>query len=69
MQLLPGVGPVSAQQVLDHLAASSPPIAALPSAPPPARVGQDWTGLRDLVADLARGDLGWPSELERVRQW
>jgi DNA helicase-2/ATP-dependent DNA helicase PcrA len=69
MQLLPGVGPVSAQQVLDHLGASSTPIAALPSAPAPARVGQDWVTFLDLVADLARGDLGWPSELERVRQW
>ena len=69
MQLLPGVGPVSAQQVLDHLAASSTPIAALPSAPAPARVGQDWAGFLDLVADIARGDLGWPAELERVRQW
>jgi DNA helicase II / ATP-dependent DNA helicase PcrA len=69
MQLLPGVGPVSAQQVLDHLATTSTPIAALPSAPAPARVGQDWAAFLDLVADIARGDLGWPAELERVRQW
>jgi DNA helicase-2/ATP-dependent DNA helicase PcrA len=69
MQLLPGVGPVSAQRVLDHLATTSTPIAALPSAPAPAGVGRDWAGFVDLVADLARGDLGWPAELERVRQW
>ena len=69
MQLLPGVGPVSAQRVLDHMAASPTPISALPSAPAPARVGPDWSGFLDLVADLARGELGWPAELERARQW
>jgi len=69
MQLLPGVGPASAQRVLDHIAASSTPIAALPSAPAPARVGQDWAGFLDLVADLASGNPGWPAELERARQW
>ena len=69
MQLLPGVGPVSAQRVLDHIASSASPIVALPSAPAPARVGADWKGFVDLVADLARGDLSWPAELERARQW
>jgi DNA helicase-2/ATP-dependent DNA helicase PcrA len=68
MQLLPGVGPVSAQRVLDHIAVPDP-IGALPSAPAPARVGGDWTGFLELVADLAAGDLGWPAELERARQW
>jgi DNA helicase-2/ATP-dependent DNA helicase PcrA len=69
MQLLPGVGPVSAQRALDHIASGSSPIAALPTAPPPARVGGDWKGFLDLVAELASGDLGWPAELERIRQW
>ena len=70
MQLLPGVGPVSAQRVLDHISASSHPIAALPCAPPPARVGADWkSAFLDLVADLASRHLGWPAELERARQW
>jgi len=69
MQLLPGVGPASAQRVLDHIAASSTPIAALPSAPAPARVGQDWAGFLELVADLSSGNPGWPAELERARQW
>ena len=69
MQLLPGVGPVSAQRVLDHIAAVADPVNALPSAPAPARVGADWTGFLELVADLAAGELGWPAELERARQW
>ena len=69
MQLLPGVGPVSAQRVLDHITSEPSPIAALPSAPAPARASADWKGFLDLVADLASGDLGWPAELERARQW
>jgi DNA helicase-2/ATP-dependent DNA helicase PcrA len=69
LQLLPGVGPVSAQRVLDHVSAAADPIGALPSAPAPARVGADWAGFLDLVGELAGGDLGWPAELERARQW
>ena len=69
MQLMPGVGPVSAQRVLDHITADSYPLTALRSAPAPARIGPDWAGFLDLVADLASGDLGWPAELERARQW
>ncbi|HTK35514.1 MAG TPA: ATP-dependent helicase [Caulobacteraceae bacterium] len=69
MQLLPGVGPVSAQRVLDHIAASTHPIDALRSAPAPARVGPDWAGFLELIEDLASRDLGWPAELERARQW
>jgi DNA helicase-2/ATP-dependent DNA helicase PcrA len=69
MQLMPGVGPVSAQHVLDHITAAPNPLAALASAPAPARIGPDWAGFLDLVIDLASGDLGWPAELERARQW
>ena len=69
MQLLPGVGPVSAQRVLEHIGPTSAPIAAMACAPAPARVGQDWAGFLGLVAELASGDLGWPAEFERVRQW
>ena len=69
MQLLPGVGPRSAQRVLDHIAGVADPLTALPGAPPPARCGPDWQGFLDLVADLASRQIGWPAELERARQW
>lgn len=69
MQLLPGVGPKSAQRVLDHIAGGSDPLAALPGAPAPARCRPDWQGFLDLVGDLAARQLGWPAELERARQW
>ena len=65
MQLLPGVGPVSAQRVLDHVTAAANPIGALRSAPAPARVGTDWAGFLDLVDELASRDL---FQLQQVSQ-
>jgi DNA helicase-2/ATP-dependent DNA helicase PcrA len=41
MQLIPGVGPASAQCVLDHIAAASDLIGALADAPSPPRSGDD----------------------------
>ena len=55
--------------MLDHGDRGRRAACALPSAPAPARVGEDWTGFLDLAADLASGKLGWPAELERARQW
>jgi DNA helicase II / ATP-dependent DNA helicase PcrA len=69
MQLLPGVGPTSAQRVMDHLAGLDHPIAGLRSAPAPPRVGPDWRGFLEVIDDLAGRELGWPAELERARQW
>jgi DNA helicase-2/ATP-dependent DNA helicase PcrA len=69
MQLLPGVGPTSAQRVLDHMAEATDPLAALASAPPPARAGEDWAGFVAAIAELAGGHAGWPAELERARRW
>jgi DNA helicase-2/ATP-dependent DNA helicase PcrA len=69
MQLLPGVGPTSAQRVLDHMADATDPLAALATAPPPARAGEDWAGFVAAIAELAGGHAGWPAELERARRW
>lgn len=69
MQLLPGVGPTSAQRVMDHIAAATSPLAALATAPAPPRAGPDWRGFLELIAELAARDLGWPAELERARAW
>jgi DNA helicase-2/ATP-dependent DNA helicase PcrA len=69
MQLLPGVGPTSAQRVMDHISTSAHPLGALPSAPAPPRAGPDWAGFLALVSDLAASTMGWPAEIERVRQW
>ena len=67
MHLIPGVGPTSAQRVLDQMADAADPIAALARAPVPPRAGEDWTRFVAAFADIGRA--GWPAELERARLW
>jgi DNA helicase-2/ATP-dependent DNA helicase PcrA len=67
MHLIPGVGPASAQRVLDQMADAADPISALARAPVPARAGEDWNAFVAAVADISRGS--WPAELERARLW
>jgi DNA helicase-2/ATP-dependent DNA helicase PcrA len=69
MQLLPGVGPTSAQRALDHIDQAADPIGALTLAPVPPRAGADWRGLVEVVSDIRAGHAGWPAELERARLW
>jgi DNA helicase-2/ATP-dependent DNA helicase PcrA len=68
LQIMPGVGPGSAQKVLDFVALAPDPIAALASAPVPPRA-EDWTGFVETMRDLRSGGAGWPAELERARLW
>ena len=69
MQLMPGVGPASAQRVLDHMMEAADPIGALADAPPPPRAGDDWRAFVETITDLRSGRAGWPAELERARLW
>jgi DNA helicase II / ATP-dependent DNA helicase PcrA len=69
MQLMQGVGPGSAQRVLDHIAAAADPIGALPAAPTPPRAGDDWKDFIETVAALRARHTGWPAEMERARRW
>ncbi len=67
MHLIPGVGPASAQRVLDHMADGADPITALARAPAPPRAGDDWTTFITAVAELRHSK--WPADLERARLW
>src|ERR1700738_1788729 len=67
LHLLPGVGPASAQRVLDHMAEAADPIAALCNIPSPPRAGDDWKTFVQAVGDLRYSE--WPSDLERARLW
>jgi DNA helicase II / ATP-dependent DNA helicase PcrA len=66
LHLLPGVGPASAQRVLDHMAEAADPIAALCNLPSPPRAG-DWKAFVQTVGDLRYSK--WPSDLEQARLW
>jgi DNA helicase-2/ATP-dependent DNA helicase PcrA len=67
MHLIPGVGPTSAQRVLDHMAEAPDPIAAFAQAPAPPRGGEDWKAFIGVVADISHSN--WPADLERARLW
>ena len=67
MHLIPGVGPASAQRVLDHMAEAADPIAALSSVPSPPRAGDDWKAFVQTVGNLRYSE--WPADLERARLW
>jgi DNA helicase II / ATP-dependent DNA helicase PcrA len=67
MHLIPGVGPTTAQRVLDHMTDSADPITALASAPAPPRAGEDWRRFVDTVAEIRHSN--WPVDLERARVW
>jgi DNA helicase-2/ATP-dependent DNA helicase PcrA len=67
LHLIPGVGPASAQRVLDAIADAADPIAMLCKLPPPPRAGEDWTAFVRTVEQLRSSE--WPADLERVRLW
>jgi DNA helicase II / ATP-dependent DNA helicase PcrA len=69
LHLIPGVGPTSAQRVLDHMSNAADPISALANAPAPPRGGDEWLSFVEIVTDLRSGRAGWPAELERARLW
>jgi DNA helicase-2/ATP-dependent DNA helicase PcrA len=69
MQLMPGVGPTSAQRVLDRMMEAADPIGALAGAPSPPRAGAVWTAFVETITELRAGRAGWPAELERAHLW
>lgn len=68
MQILPGVGPSTAQTALDAVAASADPIETLTALPCPPRAA-DWPGFLALLGELRSGAAGWPAEIGQVRAW
>jgi DNA helicase-2/ATP-dependent DNA helicase PcrA len=69
LQLLPGVGPTSAQRVLDAVAGHPGRIAALAEMPAPPRSGDNWAGFLEVLQVLGAGTAGWPAEVDIARRW
>ncbi|SFK82310.1 ATP-dependent helicase [Methylocapsa palsarum] len=69
MQLLPGVGPSSAQRALDLMAAQPDPWSALSEMAPPPRAGADWTAFVEALMQIGSAAAGWPAELALARLW
>jgi DNA helicase II / ATP-dependent DNA helicase PcrA len=69
LQLIPGIGPASARNVLNHMARAADPVAALREAEPPPRAADDWRTFIETVTDLSARRNSWPAELGRARAW
>jgi DNA helicase-2/ATP-dependent DNA helicase PcrA len=69
LQLLPGVGPSSAQRVLDAMADHADPIGMLATIAAPPRAGEGWTDFVATLRQLGSGRAGWPAEIGCARLW
>ncbi len=69
LQILPGIGPVTARRALDLAADARAPAAALADFHPPAAAAADWPVFIDLFDRLHGHSLGWPDEISRIREW
>ena len=67
LQLLPGLGPTSAQRILDRIANRPDPIAALSDVQTPAKVGEAWGQLVQLLQGISHAS--WPAQIELARRW
>jgi DNA helicase II / ATP-dependent DNA helicase PcrA len=67
LHLLSGVGPASAQRILDHMAERADPIGALCTLPAPPRASEGWNTFVQTIGDLRYSE--WPADLERARLW
>ena len=69
LQLLPGIGPASAQRILDYVTQMADPITALAMSPTPPRLGEDWPRFVEMITNLRRAEAEWPAGLEAARLW
>lgn len=69
LQLLPGVGPTTAGQVLQALDSAGDAQAALAGFAVPARAAADWPAFVAMFVGLRQKSAGWPADIERVRLW
>jgi DNA helicase II / ATP-dependent DNA helicase PcrA len=67
LQLLPGIGPASAQRMIERVAASS--LEVLAEIAPPGAAAADWPGLVDLMRGLHDGSRVWHGQIGAVRSW
>ena len=67
LQLMPGMGPKSAQKILDTIGANADPLAALGEQQPPAASAAPYLAL--IATFAASRGLAWPEEIGAWRRW
>ncbi|MBB3967112.1 ATP-dependent helicase [Rhizobium metallidurans] len=69
LTMLPGIGPQTAGKILDTIAADPEPLMALAEIPPPAKSGESWPALVQLLEGLRKANGPWPAEIAQAREW
>ncbi|MDX8540854.1 ATP-dependent helicase [Mesorhizobium abyssinicae] len=68
LQLMPGIGPSAAAQIVETMATSLDEAMGLARYRPPQRAAEDWPSFLSLYEGLRAG-AKWPADLERIRLW
>jgi DNA helicase-2/ATP-dependent DNA helicase PcrA len=69
LKLHPGIGPVHAKQILEHLETHSYAIKSLGDFDAPQAVKMEWNRFCGLLAKLADPQTPWPGQVGAVRDW
>ena len=68
-RLIPGLGPATATRLLDAMAASADPIAAMQAFVVAPAVAEEWTRFLSVFLLLRGAKSPWPAEMELVARW
>ncbi len=69
LQLMPGIGPATAERCVAAVAARGHTLAALADFDPPAAARDAWSGFVPLMQALADAAARWPGQVELARRW
>ena len=68
-QLIPGIGPGTAQRLMELLSTASEPNAAIEAFQPPHQSREDWPRFAELFTGLRGPGLTWPADVELATHW
>jgi DNA helicase II / ATP-dependent DNA helicase PcrA len=69
LQLLPGIGPVTARKALNRYEAAGFAVEALVQFSPPASAAEDWPSFAEVLQQLRGITLDWVRQIELACQW
>jgi DNA helicase-2/ATP-dependent DNA helicase PcrA len=69
IQLLPGMGPSTARQAIEHLAAQQYSFGAMQSFTPPQPSAIAWRRLTELMQELGDPQRSWAGQVHLAREW
>ncbi len=69
LQMLPGIGPKKAGNILDAIATDPEPLLALAEIPSPPKTGDDWSAFTQMLVGLRQAPNDWPGQIGQARMW